>query len=163
MATHVFDDIFDATIRPADKLRPGSYSVQVNVGYRTGELTGASFTGEGTTAKRAEAAALEKARNAIAEGKIENQGIIVVSKRTPLAVLADFQAFERFRVMNQNRNATVWSRSRENKLRSKLTDELGDVFKILQMIYLLVTRHEDRESPSLTAITAALEKSNGGD
>lgn len=52
MATHVFDDIFDATIRPANKLRPGSYSVQVNVGYRTGELTGASFPGEGTTAKK---------------------------------------------------------------------------------------------------------------
>ena len=73
MATHVFDDIFDATIRPADKLRPGSYSVQVNVGYRTGELTGASFPGEGTTAKRAEAAALEKARKAIAEGKVKTK------------------------------------------------------------------------------------------
>ena len=87
----------------------------------------------------------------------------MVSKRTPLAVLADFQAFERFRVMNQDRNATVWSRSREDKLRSKLRDELGDVFMNLQMIYLIVTRHEDRESPSLAAITAALEKNNGGD
>jgi len=71
MATHVIDDTFDATIRTADKLRPGSYSVQVSVGYRSGGFTGASFTGEGTTAKRAEVAALDKAREAIAAGKLK--------------------------------------------------------------------------------------------
>jgi hypothetical protein len=73
MATHVFDDTYDATIRPTERLAAKLYRVQVNVGYRNGSLTGSSYTGEGSTAKQAEAAALATARDAIASGKIKSK------------------------------------------------------------------------------------------
>ena len=87
-------------------------------------------------------------------------GKTVVPKRNPLAVLADFQAFQRFTEMNTSQGATEWSRNHEYRLRSKLTDELGEVFKQLQLISLILPRHEDRESPSLAILTAALKKSS---
>lgn len=73
MATHVFDDMFDATIRPARRLGTKLFSVEVSVGYRDGFFTGSSFTAEGATAKQAEAAALNKARDAITAGKIKRK------------------------------------------------------------------------------------------
>jgi hypothetical protein len=73
MPTHVFDDIFDATIRPARKLAAKLFSVEVSVGYRDGSFSGSSFTAEGVTAKQAEAAALNKARHAITAGKIKRK------------------------------------------------------------------------------------------
>jgi len=71
MALHVFNDMFDGTIRPPEKIRPGLYRVEVFVGYRDGSSANAQFSAEGKTAKQAEAAALEKAREAIAAGKVQ--------------------------------------------------------------------------------------------
>lgn len=73
MPTHVFDDIFDATIRPAEKLAAKLYRVQVSVGYRDGTLSGSSYSAEGATAKQAQAAALNKARDAISMGEIKRK------------------------------------------------------------------------------------------
>ena len=74
MPTHIFDDVFDATIRPARRLGTKLFSVEVIVGYRNGgALSGSPFTAEGSTAKQAEAAALNKARDAIAAGKIKRK------------------------------------------------------------------------------------------
>ena len=70
MATHVFDDKHDGTIRPVEKVRPGVYSCEVTVGLRTGELTRSSFVGEGSTARRAKEDAIAKARQAIQSGLI---------------------------------------------------------------------------------------------
>jgi len=72
MHTHVFDDAFDATIRPARKLGTALFSVEVSVGYRNGgAFSGSSFTAEGSTAKQAKTAALNGARDSIAAGKIK--------------------------------------------------------------------------------------------
>lgn len=69
LPTHAFDDVSDATIRPARTLGIKLFSVDVCVAYRDGgTLSGSSFTAEGLTAKQAEAAALNKARYAIAAG-----------------------------------------------------------------------------------------------
>lgn len=73
MPTHVFDDVFDATIRPARRLGAKLFSVEVSVGYRGGGFTGSSFTADGSTAKQAEVAALNMARDAIVAGKIKRK------------------------------------------------------------------------------------------
>ncbi|CAE6820505.1 hypothetical protein R70006_06175 [Paraburkholderia domus] len=71
MTTHRFDEKHDATIRPVDKLAPGRYQCQVNVGLTDGSLTESSFVGEGKTAKQATSAALALAAAAIQAGRIK--------------------------------------------------------------------------------------------
>ena len=70
MATHRFDDKHDATIRPPEKLAPGRYKCEVQVGLTDGSFTDSSFIGEGKTPKQAERAALTLAAHAIETGNI---------------------------------------------------------------------------------------------
>lgn len=76
--------------------------------------------------------------------------------RNAYAVLADFQAFKRFKVMNSGSRSTPWSHGREDELRSILTNELGAVaMRKLEMLTLLFSRAPFLEEESLTTITEA--------
>lgn len=79
-------------------------------------------------------------------------------KRSARAVLADFQAFQRFEEMNSKPDPTAWSRLRENDLKSRLTDELGEVFAQLRFLSLILMPQQARESSGLAKITDALKK-----
>lgn len=45
--------------------------------------------------------------------------------RSAHTVLADFEAFERFKKMNSSARSTTWSRDREDELGAMLRHELG--------------------------------------
>jgi hypothetical protein len=66
-------------------------------------------------------------------------------------LVADYQAFERFRDMNASAKATDWSREREAFLRKKLTNELGDLFEQLECWGEL---NNDRKIPEDFLLTA---------
>lgn len=66
--------------------------------------------------------------------------------------MAKFRAFERFRKMNCKGDA--WSREREDELRGALQNELGTVFKEMQLLTLLFD--EVPEQVLLTYIYKAL-------
>lgn len=77
--------------------------------------------------------------------------------RSAYAVLADFQAFERFKVMNSRPRATAWSRGREDELRSILTSELSAaVVAKLEMLAFLTRPAQFPEGESVKTITQAL-------
>lgn len=57
--------------------------------------------------------------------------------RQRLAIVADFQALERFQNMNSSSNRNAWSRERQSALEAKLRTELGEKYKILQAYQLM--------------------------
>jgi hypothetical protein len=57
--------------------------------------------------------------------------------RERLAIVANFQALERFQNMNSSNNGNAWSRGRQSALEAKLSTELGDKYKILQSYQLI--------------------------
>jgi hypothetical protein len=82
---------------------------------------------------------------------------MTVLKRSAHAVLAEFEAFERFKTMNGGANSTSWSRDRQGDLCSKLTYELGSkTLGQLQAYALLTSSPREREDVCLKLITQAL-------
>jgi hypothetical protein len=78
-------------------------------------------------------------------------------KRSAYTVLADFQAFERFKVMNSGARPTQWSRDREDELGTLLRYELGaDAVAQLQAYALLPFPAQVPEDVCLDIINRAL-------
>jgi hypothetical protein len=72
-------------------------------------------------------------------------------------VLADFEAFERFKAMNNGTRSTPWSCDREGDLRTALTYELGaDALAQLQAYALLTFPAPVPEDVCIKLITRAL-------
>jgi hypothetical protein len=77
--------------------------------------------------------------------------------RSAHTVLADFEAFERFKTMNSGTSSTPCSRDREDDLRNLLTYELGaDALAQLQTYALLTSPAQVPEDECVKLITQAL-------
>lgn len=71
MATYPIDDKHNVTVRPADRIAPGTYRCTAHVGLTDGSLTLSSFVGEGNTPNQAEYAARSQATAAVAAEQIK--------------------------------------------------------------------------------------------
>ncbi|RYG30492.1 hypothetical protein EON81_24815 [bacterium] len=84
---------------------------------------------------------------------------MVTKERSAYTVLADFEAFERFKAMNSGARSTPWSRDREDDLRTMLRYELGaDALAQLEAYALLNFPAHVPEDVGIDLITRALMK-----